>query len=77
MLDRLSAGWRGYALIALITLAAVLTMRERTLDWAGNRAGLSGQKRLRIYCSDQVHTSIDRIASAGPTGCNSEAARAA
>ncbi len=42
------------------TLAAVLVMRERALDWAGNRAGLSGQPALRIYCSDQVHTSIDR-----------------
>jgi aromatic-L-amino-acid decarboxylase len=42
------------------TLAAVLTMRERALDWAGNRKGLAGQKALRIYCSDQVHTSIDR-----------------
>jgi aromatic-L-amino-acid decarboxylase len=42
------------------TLAAVLTMRERALDWAGNRSGLAGQKVLRIYCSDQVHTSIDR-----------------
>ena len=42
------------------TLAAVLTMRERALDWAGNRAGLSGQPRLRIYASDQVHSSIDR-----------------
>src|SRR6185369_11172564 len=42
------------------TLSAVLTMRERTLDWAGNRDGLAGQKPLRIYCSEQVHTSIDR-----------------
>src|SRR5690606_22873470 len=42
------------------TLAAVLTMRERTLAWQGNKAGLSGQPRLRIYSSDQVHTSIDR-----------------
>jgi aromatic-L-amino-acid decarboxylase len=42
------------------TLAAVLTMRERALDWAGNAHGLAGQKPLRIYCSDQVHTSIDR-----------------
>ncbi|WP_421912938.1 pyridoxal phosphate-dependent decarboxylase family protein [Mesorhizobium sp.] len=42
------------------TLAAVLTMRERTLDWQGNKKGLSGQARLRIYSSDQVHTSIDR-----------------
>jgi aromatic-L-amino-acid decarboxylase len=42
------------------TLAAVLTMRERALDWAGNSKGLAGQKALRVYCSDQVHTSIDR-----------------
>ncbi|MGX5841146.1 pyridoxal phosphate-dependent decarboxylase family protein [Mesorhizobium sp. ArgA1] len=42
------------------TLAAVLTMRERALDWQGNKHGLTGQKRVRIYSSDQVHTSIDR-----------------
>ncbi len=42
------------------TLAAVLTMRERTLDWQGNQQGLSGQPRLRIYASSEVHTSIDR-----------------
>ncbi|MBX3584261.1 MAG: aspartate aminotransferase family protein [Rhizobiaceae bacterium] len=42
------------------TLSAVLVMRERALQWTGNREGLSGQPRLRIYCSDQVHTSIDR-----------------
>ncbi|MEZ2330793.1 aspartate aminotransferase family protein [Mesorhizobium sp. RCC_202] len=42
------------------TLAAVLTMRERSLDWQGNKQGLAGQARLRVYSSDQVHTSIDR-----------------
>ena len=42
------------------TLAAVLTMRERTLDWDGNRSGLPGQKPLRIYTTAEVHTSIDR-----------------
>jgi aromatic-L-amino-acid/L-tryptophan decarboxylase len=42
------------------TLAAVLVMRERALNWAGNRQGLSRQKPVRIYCSGQVHTSIDR-----------------
>ncbi|RWA67587.1 MAG: aspartate aminotransferase family protein [Mesorhizobium sp.] len=42
------------------TLAAVLTMRERALQWQGNRQGLAGQARLRVYSSDQVHTSIDR-----------------
>ncbi len=42
------------------TLAAVLTMRERALNWSGNSAGLSAQPRLRIYCSGEVHSSIDR-----------------
>lgn len=42
------------------TLAAVLTMREKVLDWQGNKAGLSGAPALRVYSSDQVHTSIDR-----------------
>lgn len=42
------------------TLAAVLTMRERALDWQGNKNGLQGQPVVRIYSSDQVHTSIDR-----------------
>jgi aromatic-L-amino-acid decarboxylase len=42
------------------TLAAVLVMRERALDWKGNKAGLSANPRLRIYASDQVHSSIDR-----------------
>jgi len=42
------------------TLAAVLTMRERALNWAGNREGLAGQRPLRVYASREVHTSIDR-----------------
>lgn len=50
------------------TLSAVLTMRERALGWEGNSKGLFGQKPLRIYCSDQTHSSIDkglRIAGIG------------
>jgi aromatic-L-amino-acid decarboxylase len=42
------------------TLCAVLTMRERMLEWTGNTDGLSGQTTLRIYASAEVHTSIDR-----------------
>lgn len=42
------------------TLAAVLTMRERALGWQGNRQGLAGHPQVRVYSSDQVHTSIDR-----------------
>ncbi|MEM8882392.1 MAG: pyridoxal-dependent decarboxylase [Pseudomonadota bacterium] len=42
------------------TLSAVLTMRERATGYTGNRAGLSGQGHLRVYCSSEVHSSIDR-----------------
>jgi len=42
------------------TLAAVLTMRERVLDWQGNSNGLAGGPAPRIYASREVHTSIDR-----------------
>lgn len=42
------------------TLAAVLTMREKALNWTGNSAGLARNKQLRVYCSEEVHTSIDR-----------------
>lgn len=44
------------------TLAAVLTMRERALGWAGNEQGLSQQTVLRLYASDQTHSSIDKAA---------------
>lgn len=40
------------------TLSAVLTMRERALGWQGNAAGLAGQSALRVYASDQNHSSV-------------------
>ena len=42
------------------TLAAVLTMRERALDWDGNKNGLTGKPAVRIYTSNEVHSSVDR-----------------
>ncbi len=42
------------------TLAAILTMRERALNWEGNQKGLSGQPRIRIYASSRTHSSIDK-----------------
>lgn len=42
------------------TLTAVLTMREKSLNWTGNKTGLSGRSKLRIYASEEVHSSIDR-----------------
>lgn len=42
------------------TLSAVLTMRERALDWQGLTKGMAGSKPLRIYASAQTHSSIDK-----------------
>src|SRR5262249_52080798 len=42
------------------TLAAILTMRERALGFAGNKDGLAAHPRVRIYASDQAHSSIDK-----------------
>jgi len=42
------------------TLVATLTMRERALSWTGNSTGLTGRERLRVYTTNEVHSSIDR-----------------
>lgn len=42
------------------TLNAVLVMREKALEFTGNTKGLAGQATLRVYCSGEVHTSVDR-----------------
>ncbi len=50
------------------TLAALLTARERALGFAGNAQGLAGGPTVRVYASQQVHSSVDkavRIAGIG------------
>ena len=42
------------------TLAALLHARERALGFRGNDEGLAGLPACRVYCSDQVHSSIDK-----------------
>ncbi|MEM7474861.1 MAG: pyridoxal-dependent decarboxylase [Planctomycetota bacterium] len=52
------------------TLSAVLTMRETALGWKGSEEGLYNTPRLRIYASNQTHSSIDkavRLAGIGQT----------
>ncbi|MEF3047664.1 pyridoxal phosphate-dependent decarboxylase family protein [Pseudotabrizicola sp. L79] len=44
------------------TLSAVLTMREAALNWRGLTQGLSGAPRLRLYCSAETHSSVDKAA---------------
>ena len=50
------------------TLSAVLTMRERALDWRGSREGLSGAAVLRLYASAECHSSIDKAARLAGVG---------
>lgn len=42
------------------TLSAVLTMRERAVEWRGIQKGMSAEKPLRIYASAQTHSSVDK-----------------
>ena len=60
----LPAGWSGtiHDSATTATLAAVLTMREAATGWRGNAAGLSALPRLRLYASDQTHSSVDKAA---------------
>src|SRR5262249_5607480 len=42
------------------TLSALLTAREKALRWRGNGQGMSGQPAVRVYCSEQAHSSVDK-----------------
>jgi aromatic-L-amino-acid decarboxylase len=68
----LPAGWRGVLqdTATSATLSAVLTMRERALEWRGLTEGLSGAPTLRIYASDQTHSSIDKAIRLAGIGQN-------
>ncbi len=65
-------GWRGVLqdTATSATLSAVLTMREKALGWQGLTEGLAGAPRLRIYASDQTHSSIDKAIRLSGIGQN-------
>jgi len=42
------------------TLAAILTAREKATDFRINDEGAVNSSRLRIYCSEQTHSSIEK-----------------
>jgi aromatic-L-amino-acid decarboxylase len=42
------------------TLAAILTAREKATGFAFNENGTAGEKKLRIYCSGQTHSSVEK-----------------
>jgi aromatic-L-amino-acid decarboxylase len=42
------------------TLAALITAREKATGFASNRNGLHAAGKLRIYCSTQAHSSVEK-----------------
>ena len=42
------------------TLAAILTAREKITGFKVNSEGLNYSKALRVYCSDQTHSSVEK-----------------
>jgi aromatic-L-amino-acid decarboxylase len=42
------------------TLCALLTAREKLTDYRVNEAGLQQQKPMRVYCSTETHSSVEK-----------------
>jgi aromatic-L-amino-acid decarboxylase len=42
------------------TLAAILTAREKATGFTGNIEGLKKSGNLRVYCSEQTHSSVEK-----------------
>jgi aromatic-L-amino-acid decarboxylase len=42
------------------TLAAILTAREKTTGFRVNEEGGGSSQKLRVYCSDQTHSSVEK-----------------
>ena len=66
----IGTGWTGVIQDSASTaaLCAILTARERALDWRGNAAGLAGQGGLTLYCSTETHSSIEKAAKIAGIG---------
>ena len=66
----LPGGWAGtiHDSASTATLAAILTMREAASDGRANACGLAGAGRLRLYASDQTHSSVDKAARVAGIG---------
>lgn len=80
-IEQVMTGWLAHALglppafrgtihdsATTATLSAILTMRERALDWQGNAQGLAAQPRLRLYASEETHSSVAKAARVAGIG---------
>lgn len=58
----LPAGWHGVIqdTASGATLAAILSARERVTDFTGNQDGPAALIGLRVYCSTETHSSIEK-----------------
>jgi aromatic-L-amino-acid decarboxylase len=52
------------------TLAAILTAREKTTDFSINNNGASSAGILRVYCSEQAHSSVEKAVKISGIGKN-------
>ncbi len=50
------------------TLAAIITAREKVTGYSSNTEGLFTNKNLRIYCSSQTHSSVEKGAGIAGIG---------
>jgi aromatic-L-amino-acid/L-tryptophan decarboxylase len=50
------------------TLAALITAREKVTGFTSNDDGLSGSRRLRVYCTSQTHSSVEKGAGIAGIG---------
>ena len=56
----LSTDWKGLIqdTASSATFAAVLSAREKALNWKGNESGLAGLPMLRFYATEHNHSSV-------------------
>ncbi|MEJ1221609.1 pyridoxal phosphate-dependent decarboxylase family protein [Sediminicola sp. 1XM1-17] len=63
-------GWAGVIQdsASMATLSAILTAREKRSNYQVNDEGYGGYTNLRVYCSDQTHSSIEKGAKIAGVG---------
>jgi aromatic-L-amino-acid decarboxylase len=52
------------------TLAAILSAREKVTGYSGNIEGIGKSKTLRVYCSEQTHSSVEKAVKISGIGRN-------
>ncbi|MGB9697368.1 MAG: pyridoxal phosphate-dependent decarboxylase family protein [Ignavibacteria bacterium] len=50
------------------TLVAILTAREKLFNFESNKSGLFDKQRLRVYCSTEAHSSVEKAVKVAGIG---------